>query len=143
MIYQLKQLAGSVVSLCYGGALYSLIVDALVVAHFLFIVFVVGGGLLVIYWPRAAWLHLPAAAWGAMVEFTGWFCPLTPLENYFRNLAGEASYSGDFVAQYLLFLIYPENLTREAQFVLGFFVVFINIVLYFIAVKKHRRACAK
>ena len=118
--------------------MYKLLADALVVAHFLFIIFVVVGGLLVIYWPRVTWLHLPAAAWGAMVEFTGWFCPLTPLENYFRQLSGSAAYSGDFVAQYLLYLIYPENLTREVQFGLGMFVVVINVIFYMLAIKKHR-----
>ena len=120
--------------------MYTLIADALVVAHFLFIAFVVAGGLLVIYWPRAAWVHLPAAFWGAVVEFTGWICPLTPLENYFRGLAGGAAYSGDFVAQYFMYLIYPENLTREAQFALGVFVVIINVIFYTLALMKHRRA---
>lgn len=115
-----------------------LIADALVVAHFLFIFFVVAGGALVIFWPRVSWLHLPAALWGAVVEFAGWICPLTPLENHFRALAGAATYSGDFVAQYLLPLIYPENLTRETQIVLGLLVVIINIIFYLLAVKKHR-----
>ena len=113
------------------------IADALVMAHFLFIVFVVAGGALVIYRPRMAWLHLPAALWGAVVEFAGWICPLTPLENHFRALAGSATYSGDFVAQYFLPLIYPENLTRETQIVLGLLVVVINIIFYVLAVKKH------
>jgi len=117
--------------------LYKFIADALVMAHFLFIVFVVAGGALVIYRPRAAWLHLPAALWGAVVEFAGWICPLTPLENHFRVLAGGDTYSGDFVAQYFLPLIYPENLTRETQIVLGLLVVVINIIFYVLAVKKH------
>jgi len=117
--------------------LYKLLADVLVVAHFAFIAFVVAGGVLVIYRPRVSWVHLPAALWGALVEFTGWICPLTPLENYFRSLAGGASYSGDFVAQYLLFLIYPENLTREVQFALGFFVVIVNVIFYTLAIKKY------
>ncbi len=116
-----------------------LIADALVVAHFLFIAFVVAGGVLVIYRPRAAWLHLPAAVWGAIVEFAGWVCPLTPLENHFRSLAGGDTYSGDFVAQYLLSLIYPENLTREIQFVLCAAVVVINVIFYAIAIQRRRR----
>ena len=33
--------------------------DAVVVAHFLFIAFVVGGGALLLTWPRIAWFHLP------------------------------------------------------------------------------------
>jgi hypothetical protein len=119
--------------------LYKLLADAIVIAHFLFIIFVVSGGLLVIFWPRLVWLHLPAAIWGATVEFTGWICPLTPLENYFRQMSGGESYRGDFIAQYLLPIIYPENLTVETQRVLGVFVVVINIIFYVLAVKKHRR----
>ena len=119
--------------------MYKIIADALVMVHFLFIAFVVAGGALVIYRPRVAWLHLPAALWGAVVEFTGWICPLTPLENHFRALAGGDTYSGDFVAQYLLPLIYPENLTRETQILLGLLVVIINIIFYALAIKKYRR----
>ncbi|HPD56587.1 MAG TPA: DUF2784 domain-containing protein [Smithellaceae bacterium] len=119
-----------------------LLADALVAAHFLFIAFVVAGGALVIFWPRAAWLHLPAALWGAVVEFTGWICPLTPLENHFRALGGSYNYSGDFIAQYLLPLIYPENLTREIQFALGAAVVAINIIFYTLAIRRHRRVAA-
>jgi len=119
-----------------------LIADALVVAHLLFIVFVMAGGVMVIYYPRVAWLHLPAASWGAIVEFTGWICPLTPLENHFRALAGAETYSGDFVAQYLLPVIYPESLTREIQFVLGSAVVIINVIFYTLAIKRRRRIAA-
>lgn len=119
-----------------------LIADALVVAHFLFIAFVVVGGALVIYRPRAAWLHLPAAVWGAIVEFAGWICPLTPLENHFRSLAGGDTYSGDFIEQYLSTVIYPESLTREMQFVLGAAVVVINVIFYSIAIKRYRRKSA-
>ena len=118
--------------------MYKIIADALVMAHFLFIAFVVAGGAIVVYRPCMAWLHLPAVLWGAVVEFAGWICPLTPLENHFRVLAGSAAYSGDFVAQYLLPLIYPENLTRETQIALGLLVVVINIIFYALAVKKHR-----
>jgi len=120
-----------------------LIADALVVTHFLFIVFVVAGGVLVLCWPRVAWLHLPAAVWGAVVEFTGWICPLTPLENRFRMLAGGDPYSGDFIAQYLLSLIYPKDLTREMQFMLGAVVVVVNVVFYALAIRKHRRAAVE
>jgi hypothetical protein len=110
--------------------LYQLLADAIVITHFIFIVFVVGGGLLVIYWPRVTWAHLPAAIWGAVVEFTGWICPLTPLENHFRELGGGVSYSGDFIAQYLLVVIYPENLTAEIQCILGFYTLAIRRYRY-------------
>jgi hypothetical protein len=116
---------------------YNILTDAVVGAHFLFIVFVVCGGLLVIRWPRMALVHLPSAIWGAAVEIFSWVCPLTPLENYFRNLAGGSSYSGDFILRYLIPVIYPENLTSAIQQVLGAMVIFINIIVYIIAYVKN------
>jgi hypothetical protein len=62
-----------------------LIADVIVVVHLAFVAFVVAGGLLLLRWPGLAWLHLPAAAWGAYAEFTATICPLTPLENRFRH----------------------------------------------------------
>ncbi|MEQ8159789.1 MAG: DUF2784 domain-containing protein [Smithellaceae bacterium] len=106
--------------------------------HFLFILFVVAGGMLVLHRPRWAILHLPVVIWGAAVEFCGWICPLTPLENYFRRLAGSAGYSGDFIEHYLLPLIYPENLTVRIQYILGGLVIVVNLIFYFIIWRKKR-----
>lgn len=112
---------------------YSFLADAVLVLHGVFVLFVVLGGLLVLRWPRLAWLHVPAAVWGVAVEFAGWYCPLTPLENRFRALAGDAMYEGDFVARYLLPVIYPDGLTRRSQIVLGLFALAMNIGIYAIA----------
>jgi hypothetical protein len=117
---------------------YTVLADAIVLAHFLFIAFVICGGLLVIRWPRIAFVHLPAAVWGATVELFGWICPLTPLENHFRNLAGSNTYSGDFIFRYLVPVIYPENMTASLQQALGVLVIVINIILYTIAIQIHR-----
>jgi hypothetical protein len=118
--------------------MYDIFANAIVLTHFLFIAFVVFGGLLVIRWPRLAFVHLPAAIWGAVVEIFSWICPLTPLENHLRQLAGNSSYSGDFIARYLLPVIYPENLTATMQQIFGGFVIAINIIFYTIAVIKYR-----
>lgn len=104
--------------------------DALVVLHLVFILFVVLGGLLVFRWPRLAWVHVPAFAWGAIIEFNNWICPLTPLEQRLRVAAGEGAYGGGFVEHYLLPLIYPEGLTPEIQLGLGLFVLAVNVVVY-------------
>jgi len=93
---------------------------------------------LVFRWPRISALHLPAVAWGAAVEFCGWICPLTPLENRFREWAGENLYSGDFIEMYLVPLIYPAKLTASIQQVLGAAVILLNLVIYFFVIKKHR-----
>jgi hypothetical protein len=116
---------------------YSLLSDAVIVVHFLFIAFVVGGGLLVMRRPRVAWVHLPAAFWGAAIELSGWICPLTPLENHLRLLGGGSPYSGDFIEHYIVPVIYPANLTANTQYILGGLVIFINIMVYFFAVRKH------
>ncbi len=104
--------------------------DLVLLLHLAFVLFVVAGGLLVVKWPRLAWLHLPSAAWGALVEFTGWICPLTPLENSLRAMAGTVTYDRDFIEQYILPLLYPGELTRHVQLVLGAVVVGVNLVAY-------------
>jgi hypothetical protein len=119
---------------------YVLLADAVVVLHLLFILFVFGGGLLVLRWRRFLWLHLPAAAWGAVVEVTGWICPLTPLENRLRELGGGTAYEGDFVAKYVLPIVYPENLTQRTQLLLGVIVVVANAAVYAFVWKSRRRA---
>lgn len=109
---------------------YGIAADLVVLLHFAFILFVVLGGLLVLKWPWLARLHLPAALWGALVEFTGWICPLTPLENWLRGMGGTSGYSGGFVEQYILVLIYPAGLTREIQLFLGLGVLILNAAIY-------------
>jgi hypothetical protein len=109
---------------------YRLGADLVLLLHLAFVLFVVAGGLLVLKWPLLIWLHLPAVAWGAIVEFTGWICPLTPLENELRTLAGSATYDADFIEQYLLPLLYPAGLTRDIQLTLGMIVIGVNVAVY-------------
>jgi len=118
--------------------LYGILAGVIIVAHFLFIAFVAAGGLLILRWPSLAWVHLPAVVWGVVVELTGWICPLTPLENYLRQLAGKSSYSGDFIEQYLIPVIYPANLTAAMQYILGGLVIAVNLVIYTIIIRKQR-----
>ena len=115
-----------------------LLADLVVLAHFAFILFVFAGGFLVLRWRRVAWIHLPAAAWGTLVEIEGWICPLTPLENRFRERAGQAPYEGDFVTRHLLPVIYPEGLTPRLQVALAAAVVLVNAAVY-AAVWRRRR----
>jgi hypothetical protein len=109
---------------------YRFLANCVLSAHLLFIVFVFVGGFAVLRWRWVAWLHLPAMTWGMLVEFTGWYCPLTQLEIHFLRLAGEAGYSGGFVARYLLATIYPEGLTRSIQIVLGASILAVNGLIY-------------
>jgi hypothetical protein len=115
-----------------------LLADLTVLLHLAFVVFVMLGGLLVLRRPRAAWVHLAAVAWGAWIEFAGWICPLTPLENWLRARAGDATYTSSFVDRYLIAVLYPASLSREVQYVLGGLVLLVNAIIY-VAVLRHRR----
>ena len=116
---------------------FRLMADATFLLHLAFVVFVLLGGLLVVRWPRAAWAHLPAVAWGAWVEFAGSVCPLTPLENWLREQGGAAAYRSGFIEHYLLPVLYPASLTRTLQWGLGSVALLVNAVIY-IAVLRRR-----
>ncbi len=109
---------------------YRLLADLVLLVHAAFVAFVMLGGLAVLRWPRLAWVHLPVVAWGAGIEFAGGICPLTPLENHWRRLAGEQGYMGGFVEHYLMAALYPEGLTRGLQIVLGLVVLAVNAAVY-------------
>ena len=110
---------------------YLALADAVLVLHLAFILFVVLGGLLVLWRRWLIWLHLPVVAWGILIEFAGWICPLTPLENWLRMQGGDRGFSGGFINHYLVSLIYPAGLTRELQWLLGALVLAINAAMYF------------
>ncbi len=118
--------------------LYGVLADLVVVAHFLFVLFVVLGGLLVLRWPRVAYLHIPASVWGAGIELVGGICPLTPLENSLRQQAGSTGYSGGFIEHYILPVLYPSALTRDIQLLLGVFVLAVNVAIYAYFVRRRR-----
>ncbi len=108
----------------------SVLADIVMLLHFAFIVFVVAGASMLVRWPRLAWLHLPASLWGAYAVLSGTLCPLTPLENLLRQMAGEQGYAGSYIEHYLLPLIYPPGLTRGVQLLLGVVVIGVNAWLY-------------
>lgn len=126
----------------HGEGMAVILADVLVIVHLLFVLFVVAGGFLLARWPKLVWLHLPAAAWGAYIEFSGGICPLTPLENRLRVLGGGSAYSGDFVERYVLPILYPGYLTLPLQQVLGGVVVGVNLVAYGLAYAAWRRRVA-
>jgi hypothetical protein len=104
--------------------------DGLVLFHLAFIVFVVLGGFLTWRWRRLIWVHVPCALWGAVVEFAGWICPLTPWEVALRRQAGQLGYEGGFIEHYIIPLIYPGELTLPVRVILGSLVIAVNIAAY-------------
>jgi hypothetical protein len=110
--------------------LYQLGATAVAILHLTFIIFVVAGGLLLLRWPKLMWVHLPAAVWGVLIEFAGWYCPLTGLENWLLRRAGQAGYAGGFMAHYIFAVIYPSGLTRGMEIAIGLFVLAVNVSVY-------------
>ncbi|MDH3440167.1 MAG: DUF2784 domain-containing protein [Gammaproteobacteria bacterium] len=113
--------------------------DVVLILHMAFILFVVGGALLVLRYPWLAWLHVPAALWGTWVELTNRICPLTVLENLLRGRAGQSGYSESFVEHYLVPVIYPSGLTRSAQFWLAGILVTVNVAVYTLWLLRRRK----
>ncbi len=110
--------------------LFQVLADIVLLLHASFIVFAVFGVLLAIRWPRIVWLHLPACVWAAVLEFFGFICPLTPLENWLRRAGGDAPYAGGFIEHYLVPFVYPPGLNPQLQVLLGVLVVLMNGLLY-------------
>jgi hypothetical protein len=117
-----------------------MLADLVVVLHFLFVLFVVFGGLLVLRWPKIAYLHLPIATYGVLIEFVGWVCPLTPLEKRLRESAGQQGYEGGFVEHYILPVLYPDGLTRGVQLVLGMLVIGVNVAVYWLVARRRKQS---
>ena len=118
--------------------IYRALADLVLTAHLAFVLFVVLGGLLVLRWPSLARLHVPAAVWGVLIEYSGWICPLTPLENSLRVRGGAAGYSGGFIEHYIQPVLYPAGLMRSTQFVLGSAVLILNLVAYGVVISRSR-----
>jgi hypothetical protein len=110
--------------------IYRLSADFVLILHFLFIGFVIFGGLLALRYAWIALVHIPSACWGAFIELTGGACPLTVIEVGLRRIAGDSGYSDSFIEHYLLPVIYPLGLTRDIQFWLAGLVVLINVAIY-------------
>lgn len=112
--------------------------DLVLVVHLAFVLFVVLGGLLALRWPKVAWAHVPVALYGALIEFVGFTCPLTPLEIWLRRRGGEAGYEGGFIEHYVTATLYPSGLTREVQLALGVAVLALNGVVYAAWLRRRR-----
>ena len=126
-------------SACLGMS-YRLLADFVVIIHVAFVLFVVLGGFLLRRWPQLVYAHVPAAIWGVLIEFAGWVCPLTPLENSLRVRGGQARYEGDFIEHYIIPVLYPHGIQRSTQLVLGMLALAINAVAYALYIRQRRKA---
>ena len=119
--------------------LYQWLADAVLLVHLGFVVFVVIGGVAILRWPRLAWVHLPAVIWAVLIEYAGWICPLTPLENALRQAGGEAAYAGGCIDHYVAIVLYPDGLSRSVQVVLGSLLLALNATVYWRLVRRWKR----
>lgn len=120
--------------------LQSVTADLIVILHFLFIVFVVFGGILCFHSIKWVWIHVPALIWGIFIELTGGVCPLTPLENFLRDNKSGTGYEEGFIGHYLLSIIYPDGLTRNIRIFLGFSLLAFNLLVYWaVFIRKNRK----
>ena len=119
--------------------MYELFANLTLIAHLIFILFVIFGGLLFFIFSKVFYIHLPALLWGIYIEFTNSVCPLTYLENWFLNKAELATYSNGFINNYLYPIIYPDGLTNNIQIYLGITLIVINILIYGLIFKNFKR----
>lgn len=119
--------------------MYRVLADMVLLIHAAFVLFVVLGGPLVIWWPRIAPWHLAALAWASVVIGLGWICPLTPLENMLRLLADKEGYRGGFIDHYIAMVIYPPGLTRDIQALFAVALVIGNAIVYGWMLRRRRR----
>jgi len=120
--------------------LYNSLADLVLVLHGFFVLFVLLGGFLVLWKSSVAWYHIPAVFWAANIEFFGWICPLTPLENMLRERGGVSGYDTGFVEHYIVPILYPVSLTRQMQVGFGLIILSVNIGIYFTAWNRMRKA---
>jgi uncharacterized protein DUF2784 len=113
--------------------------DLVLAFHFVFIVFAVLGGFLVLWKSWIAWLHVPSVLWSAFVNLFDHVCPLTPLENRFRSLAGQAGYEGGFIQHYLAPLVYPDVMPERWGLIAGYSVLAWNALLYALVLSLQRK----
>lgn len=108
---------------------YRVLAEIVLALHFCFVIFVVFGGLFVLRRPWIAWLHLPTVVWGILIEFFWWACPLTTLENWLRELGGEAGYATGFIDYYVSAVLYAP-LSPQLRVTLGLLLVGFNLFIY-------------
>ncbi len=110
--------------------IYRISADFVMVLHFCFVLFAVFGGLLVLRRRWIIWLHIPAMIWGIVVQVFVLTCPLTVLENLFRDLGGETGYSGSCIEYYISLILYS-GISYWVHWLLGLFVFVINLLVYY------------
>lgn len=118
---------------------YRLVADTAMVVHFAWLVFLVIGGFLAWRWLWVLWIQLPMAAWGFGTAVFDWGCPLTTLENWARERAGQETLPATgFIDHYIAGVVYPGEDVVTLQILAGVVVVVSWIVLAVLVVRRRR-----
>ena len=117
---------------------YRLLGDAVIILHFLWILFILFGLLIGIKYARLTLVHLGGLVFTLVLNIGGWFCPLTYLENHLYSLYNpQLTYAGSFIVQYLQQLIYLD--VDEARLRIAAIIwVAINMGGYVLLFKKRK-----
>jgi hypothetical protein len=94
---------------------YRLLTTVVLVVHFGYLAYVILGGFIAWRFTRTIWAHLAAAAWGVVVVAFPLLCPLTMLEDWARQRAGQGPLDRGFIDRYIEGVLYPERYTRLLQ----------------------------
>ena len=119
--------------------MYEFAADLTLIVHFAFIIFVVFGALLFFVSTKIIYVHVPALIWGIYIEITHSVCPLTYLENWFLQKANLTTYSGGFIQNYLVPIVYPTNLTNDLQTYLAIVLIVANMLMYGLIISKSKK----
>jgi hypothetical protein len=109
--------------------------------HFAFVVVLVGGAFVVWRHPRLWKVHLPAVLAMTAVAAAGADCPLTDLEDHFRERAGWPPHNTGFISHYLVEPWHPAGITTPIK--IGIIAIWVvpNVIAYASVVRwaHHRR----
>lgn len=114
----------------FGEVRRSVSADVVLVSHFLFAIFAVLGGFLVLIDRKVMFVHIPTVIWSSVVNLADWTCPLTPLEKNLRERAGQRVYEGSWIQNYLEPLVRPLGMPRRMELVAGVSIIVWNLVVY-------------
>ncbi|ALS98788.1 DUF2784 domain-containing protein [Lacimicrobium alkaliphilum] len=127
--------------------LYLLGADLLLGLHLAFVLFVVGGLLLIFIgkWQRWIWVrnrrfrfaHLLAIGFVVIQAWLGRICPLTQWEMMLREQAGQVTYSGAFIAHWMSELLYYQ--APAWVFILIYSLFGLLVLLSWYWIKPHKK----
>ena len=111
--------------------------DGVVAVHYAYMAYLVVGGFIAWRWPRTIWLHVLAVGWAVAIVVTKVPCPLTALQNHFRESAGGRPLSDSFINLYIRGTFYPADQQTIARVVLG--AVVLGSWIGFVLIQRRRK----